>query len=413
MPVVDILKMQGGHVLKMMSNRVKVLFVSTSSFLVGALVIGSMMGRSASPEDTYKHLAVFTEVVSRIKSDYVEEPDLKSVTLGALNGLLESIDPYASYLSADQYQQYLKNEDARKGDLGLVLAKRYGYISVVAALPGSAGAKAGLGTGDMLESIQGVATRDMPLAYAEVLLSGEPGSNVEVSVLRVRKPEPTKMTLTRTPVKYPAVAAKLLPGEIGHVKVYSIEAGKVAQIAAAIKDLEKQGAKKLILDVRYSAVGAPQDGVDLANLFLDKGQIGYLQGQRVSKQTFEAVPSKKITSLPMVLITNRGTAGPAEVAAAALLEHKRATLVGERTYGDAAQRKAITLDDGAAVILSVAKYYAPNGKAIQDTAVVPTEAVNDNEPLDDDADTPAPAPAEARKSDEDAPLKRAVEVLSK
>ncbi len=125
-----------------------------------------------SSDNVYKHLAVYSEVLSRIKSEYVEEPDMSSVTLGALNGLLESIDPYASYLNADQYKDYLKNYDTYKGDLGMVLAKKFGYITVVSVIPGSPAAKAGLTTGDMLESIKGIATRDMPLAYANLLLKG-------------------------------------------------------------------------------------------------------------------------------------------------------------------------------------------------------------------------------------------------
>jgi len=157
---------------------------------------------SSSTPGVYRHIAVFTEVLTRIKSEYVEEPDMKNVTLGAMNGLLESIDPYASYLNAEQYKEYLKNFDSYRGDLGLVLAKKFGYITVVAAVPGSPAAKAGLTTGDMIETIKGVATRDMPLAYANLLLKGAPGSSVEISVLQ-RRPDPHKLTLERTAIQYP------------------------------------------------------------------------------------------------------------------------------------------------------------------------------------------------------------------
>src|SRR5438477_7154177 len=168
---------------------------STSTSLFFVLLFGAMRDKSASPEDTYRHLAVYTEVLSRIKSDYVEEPDMKSVTLGAVNGLLESIDPYASFLSADQYKQYQKSRNQHKADVGLVLSKKFGYVGIVDAIPGSPAAKAGLGTTDVIETINGVATRDMPLAYAEMLMQGETGSTLEVGVLRFRNPEPTKMTL--------------------------------------------------------------------------------------------------------------------------------------------------------------------------------------------------------------------------
>jgi carboxyl-terminal processing protease len=401
-----------------MSSRLKYAVVMSSTCLVTILMVGAVVGRSASPEDAYRHLAVYTEVLSRIKSDYVEEPDMKSVTLGAVNGMLESIDPYASFLSADQYKTYLKSRDTFKGSVGLVLSKRFGYIGVVDAIPGSPADKSGLTTGDMIEAIKGVSTRDMPLAYAEVLLDGDPGTTVELAVLRLRRStEAQKVTLTRAAVKNPSVTTRLAAEGIGQIEVPSLETGKSKEVAQAIAALQKQGAKKIILDLRHSASGSAPEGIALANLFLDKGLITYLQGQKVSRQNFEAEPGKTVFRDALVVITNRGTAGGAEVAAAALMDSKRATLVGERTYGDAALRKAITMDDGSAVILSVAKYFSPSGKAIQDNAVTPGVAVLDVEPpadLDEDApDKPEVAPEPPRKPENDAALKKAIEILTK
>ena len=335
------------------------------------LVLGSLRGKSASTDRPYPQLGVYTEVLHRIKSEYVEEPDMKSVTLGALNGLLESIDPFASYLNADQYKDYLKNKDARKASVGLVLSKKFGFVGVVGSVPGSPAAKAGLATGDMLETINGVATRDMPLAYASLLLEGEPGSSVELTIVRVRRPEPQKIKLTRANIEYPPATQKLMADQVGYIQPATLAPGKVKEVAAAVESLEKQGAQKLVLDLRNCAVGSPEEGIALANLFLSKGEITYLQGQKVPRQDFQANVSKAITKLPLVVITNRGTADGAEIAASALMDNKRAELVGERTYGDASLRKAITMDDGGAIILSVAKYYSPDGKAIQDVGVTP------------------------------------------
>ena len=188
-----------------MSSRTKFAVVMTSTCLVALLLLGGVVTKSSAADDAaasgasvYKHLAVYSEVLSRIKSEYVEEPDMSNVTLGALNGLLESIDPYASYLNAEQYKEYQKNFDAYKGDVGLVLAKKFGYVTVISSIPGSPAAEAGLTTGDMLESIKGIATRDMPIAFARLLLKGAPGSTIELSVLR-RKPEPQKLTLPVSP----------------------------------------------------------------------------------------------------------------------------------------------------------------------------------------------------------------------
>jgi carboxyl-terminal processing protease len=386
--------------------------------LVAFLLMGAVLARSSSSEGAYRQLGVYADVLQRIKSDYVEEPDLKSVTLGAINGLLESIDPFASYLNAEQYKEYLKNKDAYKGSVGLILSKRFGYVGVVDSIPGSPAAKASLTTGDMIESIRGIATRDMPLAYANMLLQGKPGTTVELSVMAVRHPEPRKITMTRAAVEYPRVTSKTMEGQVGYIQVQAMTSSTTAQIAEAVKDLEKQGAVKLILDLRYCGSGTPEEGMALANLFQQKGLVTYVEGQHYPRKDFEADPAKAVTKLPLVVLTNRGTAAGAEVAAAALLDSKRAEqVVGERTYGDASVRQAIAMDDGGAIILSVAKYYSPSGKAIQDVGVTPTVQVMEAEPAvassdEEEEAAPEETPAPAKPGD-DPILKKALDVAVK
>jgi carboxyl-terminal processing protease len=390
-----------------MNRRFQVAVVASSACVVGLLLFGAVRGRSASMEGPYTHLGVYSEVLSRIKADYVEEPDMKAVTLGAINGMLESLDPFASYLNADQYKQYQAAKAAKKSTVGLLLSKKFGYMTVVDSVPGSPAAKAGLSTGDVVESINNVSTRDMPLAFAEILMQGDSGSSIEMSVLRVRKSDPQKVTLVRAPLAYPAVTSKFIAPEggndaVGVVTVQSLEQDRVKDVATKVAELEKQGAKRLMLDVRHCATGAPDEGVALANLFMDKGLITYTQGQKSNRQDFMASSSKAIAKLPLVVLTNRSTSGGCEVAAGALLDSQRAQVVGEKTFGDAAVRKAVTLDDGSAVILSVAKYYSPSGKAIQDTGITPGTAVQENEPaaeLDDDNDGIPDVPVAPKEGD--------------
>jgi carboxyl-terminal processing protease len=407
-----------------MNSRAKFVVVMSSTCLVALLLLGGVVSKGAPADENaaadtnvYKHLAVYSEVLSRIKSEYVEEPDMASVTLGALNGLLESIDPYASYLNAAQYKDYLKNFDTYRGDVGMVLSKKFGYINIVSVIPGSPAAKAGLTTGDMLESIKGIATRDMPLAYARLLLKGQPGSTVDLSVLR-RRPEPQKLTMTRAAIAVPPVESKLIPDSIGYIKVAAIGQNTNQEVTSAVADLQKQGAKELILDLRYCASGEPEQGVALANLFLDKGLIAYTTGQKSPRKDFPADPKKDVTALPLVVMTDRGTASAAEVAAAALQGGKRAEVVGERTYGDASVLRPISMDDGSAIILSVAKYYSPDGKSIQDNGVTPDDVVLEAEPaapaVDDDSDTgQANAAVLDTKPAEDLLLMKAIEVARK
>ncbi|MEZ5352073.1 MAG: S41 family peptidase [Bryobacteraceae bacterium] len=400
-----------------MTKRLQLIVVSASTCLLVMLLLGTVLGRgNAADGDAYKHFAVFSEVVSKIKSDYVEEPNMHNVTLGALNGLLESIDPFASYLNAEQYKQYKDSLNEKKADVGLVLSRRSGYIGIVDAIPGSPAAALGLATYDIVEAINGVSTRDMPLAYAKYLLRGDVGSTVELSVIRVRKgAEAQKMGLTRARYELPPVTAKLLPGSVGYIVAEVLDAGRSAQVKAKVAEMEKQGASKLVLDLRNNAEGVEEEGIVLADLFLDKGQIATLEGQKVAKRSIEA-DGAVATKLPLVVLTNRGTAGGAEIAASALLDNKRAEVVGERTYGMAAQRKALTLDDGSAVIMAVAKYHAASGKAIQDTGVTPSLVVADPEAVEPDEGEEGAAPPAvepAPKTGEDLQLKKAIEVLTK
>ncbi len=395
-----------------MNSNLRWTIVGSSTCIVVLLLLGARSGGAVAHDDVYGHLKVYTEVLERIKLEYVEEPDMKSVTLGAINGLLESVDPFASYLNADQYRQYEKSADTSKASVGLVLAKRYGYVAVVDALPGSPADKANINTGDLIESINNVATRDMPLAYAEQLLRGDAGSTINITVLRLKNPEPEKITLTRANITYPAVLAKMMPEQVGYVHVTSLAGNRVEETKSKLAELKKQGAKYVVLDLRHCSTGEQDKGIALANLFLDKGEIASLQGQKTEKKDFTADPANDIWQGPLVVITNRATAGGAEIAAGALLDDKRAQVVGERSYGDASLRKTIQMDDGGAVILSVAKYYSPSGKAIQDGGINPTVALAENDSTPDLDQDGNPIPGGPVKSTEDNLLKQSIDLVT-
>jgi len=395
-----------------MNSNLRWTIVGSSTCIVVLLLLGARSGGAVAHDDVYGHLKVYTEVLERIKLEYVEEPDMKSVTLGAINGLLESVDPFASYLNADQYRQYEKGVDTSKASVGLVLAKRYGYVAVVDALPGSPADKANINTGDLIESINNVATRDMPLAYAEQLLRGDAGSTINITVLRLKNPDPEKITLTRANISYPAVLGKMMPDQVGYLHVTSLAGNRVDEAKNKLNELKKQGAKFIVLDLRHCSTGEQDKGIALANLFIDKGEITYLQGQKTEKQDFTANPANDIWQGPLVVITNRATAGGAEIAAGALLDDKRAQVVGERSYGDASLRKTIQMDDGGAVILSVAKYYSPSGKAIQDGGITPSVALAENDATPDVDQDGNPLPGAPVKPTEDNLLKQSIELVT-
>lgn len=398
-----------------MHSKVKVGVVLFSTLLVILMLIGGLLGKSAASDGPYRQLAVYSEVLSRIRSDYVEEPDLKSVTVGALHGLLESLDPFSSYLSPEQYARYQKRKTQGNADLGLVLSKRFGYVAIISAIPGGPAARGGLQSGDIIEAIDGDSTREMSLEEVKTVLAGKPGSSVTLSVVRVRRGEPQKMVLKREVVATPPVTRKMVEAGIGYLNIDGFPQGRAKEIAGHAQQLLNAGAQRLVLDVRGAAEGEISEGIAAANLFVDHGLITYLQGQKYPRQNFPADPALATVRVPVVVLVNRATAGAGEVFASAILENGRGDVVGEKTYGVGSVQKLIPLDDGSALLLSVAKYYTPGGKAIQDTGVTPNVAVTDTEPEEvaalPEEQQPEPPPAQPQAPREDNILKKGIEVL--
>jgi carboxyl-terminal processing protease len=397
-----------------MSMKTKAAILVSSFAVLLFVVVGSLGGVHASSNDgAYRQLQVYSEVLSRVRSEYVEEPNIPKVTDGALHGLLESLDSNSSYMTADAYKLYKAHKSEAKGDIGATVSKRFGYAAVVSVLPGSPAEKAGIEATDIFESIEGQSTRDMSLPEIRSVLAGTPGSTVNVSVVRARRAEPQKVVITRDVVSIPPVSDKMIEEGIGYIKADALTKGKAQEISAKIKALEKSGAKKLVLDLRNTSDGDEGEGVAVANLFLNHGTITYLQGQKYPRQAFNADPAKAVTTLPLAVLVNKGSAGPAEIVAAAVLENARGDVVGDKTFGDGSVQKTIDLLDGGALILSVAKYYTPGGKAIQDVAVTPNVVVAEEEDniVPEDEAQPAPEQEAKPKNTVDDQLKKAVEVL--
>jgi carboxyl-terminal processing protease len=400
-----------------MSTKLKAAILIPSAAVLLFTVVGTMEGvRAFNNDGAYRQLQVYSEVLSRVRSEYVEDPNIPAVTQGALHGLLESLDADSSYLTPEEFKEYKAHQVEGRADIGAAVSKRFGYAAVVSVIPGGPADKAGLQDTDILEAIEGKSTREMSLAEVHNLLSGQPGSNVTVSVVRARRAQPDKLVITREIVNIPPVTDKMMDDGIGEIRVDALTKAKSQEIANKIKVLQKNGAKKLILDLRNCAEGEESEGIATANLFLNHGTITYLQGQKFPREAFNADPSKDITNLPVVVLVNKGTAGPAEIVAAAILENARGDVVGDKTFGEGSVQKVIELPDGSALILSVAKYYSPSGKAIQDAAVTPNLVVADADedaPLPDDEENPAPQDQikKAQPPREDEQLQKAIEVL--
>ena len=394
-----------------MRLRWKVTIVSFSTALTLLLLIGVLLGQEKSSGDPYRPLSVFSEVLSRIQSDYVEEPNFRNVTEGALHGMLESLDPHSSYLSPQEYQEYQKRHEQQAG-IGIIVSKRLGYVSVITVLPNSPAEKAGLLPGDILESIDGRSTRELSLAEVSWLLEGAPDTKVRIAVLRERAAEPKPMEITRQPIRLPEVTGQALEAGIGYIRAQVFTKGTTEKIADQIRQLRNRGAGKFILDLRNNAYGDVEEGIATANLFLRQGLISYLEGQEVPRKSFLAEEGKAVSAEPLAVLVNASSGGAAEIVASAILENKRGEVVGERTFGIGSVQKVFPLDDGSALILSVAKYFTPVGKAIPDNGVVPSVAVEQEREFVSLGGEEIEPPPETPKPREDAPLKRAIELLT-
>lgn len=396
-----------------MSRLIKSIVITLSLAVLVYVGVGYVvLGQSRPDDKAYRSLGVYSQVLQHIQQDYVEDPDMPLVTTGALRGLLESLDPQSSYLSPREYADYKsKLASLPQGETGIALTKRFGYIAVVSVLPDSPADRAGIRGGDIFESLAGFTTREMSLEQARVLLAGVPGSTVKAAVIRRGRGEPTEMEIVRGPSGNTKLIADRIEAEpatpdsaVAYLRIPAFTAGKADEVRAQLVQFERQGLRRLVLDLRESAFGEISEGVAVARLFLNAGTITVLRGQTVDRQEFLADASKVAWKYPLVVLTSNGTAGPAEIVAAAISGNQRGQVVGARTAGTASQQRLIPLENGAAIVLTVANYFTPSGKSIPEEGVAPTVNVDGDDFRNDFYGTIPPR-------EQDRVLQRALEIV--
>jgi carboxyl-terminal processing protease len=367
-------------------------FVSRLIFVLGAAVfaalgLGFALGEvgwfgvhaGGEQDGAYNQINVYRQVLTRIQSDYVTEPNMNDVTSGALHGLLESLDADSSYLTPTEYKIYKERPTTGVAQIGVTVSKRYGYATVVNVVPGSPADREHIADGDVIESIGEQSTHELSLAVIRLMLEGKPGSTVSITLVRPRKPDPDKLTIARAVVAEPAFGEQQYDNSsILYLKPGILDKARVDEIASKLK---ANKSRKILLDLRDTP-GDEEEGLRLANFFIKDGTLAMVEGQKYPKKTFTADPALFLTAAPLVVLVNRGTFGPAELTAAAIESAKRGDVVGERTFGEGSVQNTIDLPGGGALVLTIAKYEGPDGKKIQDEAVTPTVqvgAINEDE----------------------------------
>jgi carboxyl-terminal processing protease len=394
---------------RVMSPLARKIIVALSVIVFAYVTAGYVLGRS-SDDKAYRALTVYCEVLGHIQRDYVDEPNMHQVTSGALHGLLDSLDPQSGYMSPLEYTDYReKSANLSKAEAGVALSKRFGYISVISTLPGSPAERAGLRMGDVVEKIAGFTTGQMAIDQAQVLLTGDPGTVVNLSVIRRGKTEPQDLGITLAKLPPSKLVEDKLQGDIAYLRVPEFSAGITKQIREELLQFDRQGAHKLILDLRDCATGDDREGIATAQLFLSSGTVTTLKGQTIAPVVSTAESSKVVWKQPVTVLIGNGTAGPAEIVASAIADNHRGESIGDRTYGMASMQKLVQLDDGSAIILTVANYYTPAGKEVPVDGVVPTIAVRPSpEELAAANDQNPTAPS---SSPNDPVVKKAIELL--
>lgn len=418
-----------------MSFRSKFLLVVFSATVALYAVVGGWMStRAQQQNDPGAQLRIFESVLQHIQQDYVDEPDLNKVRAGALRGLAYGLDPYSTYLTAEQVRDYRAGAGNTQVGIGAELSQVASYLYVIAPVKRGPADAAGIQAGDIIEYIDGKATRDISLYDARQLLNGAPGSEAKLRILRAGT-RPFAVSVRRGTVQIPVAEGRLEAGRIGVVRVNSLENGEAADVRSRVLELQKQGAQKFVIDLRSVAGGALAEGVRVANFFIKDGALGQTIGRgNKALKTLTADPAETIFDGPVSLLIDRGTAGAAEVIASAFIERKRGDVVGEKSFGAGAEQQLFALRNGDGLLLTTIKWASSTGKPFLGTGIAPSvevkrpelaEAVDPDDLTGNDSDSiaqpnnsgnegkteVAPEAASPKQQPEDVQLKKALELL--
>lgn len=323
----------------------------------------------------FEELRAFTEVFGRIKRDYVEPVSDKKLLEDAIRGMLAGLDPHSTYLVADEFQELKEGTTGQFGGLGIEVTMEDGFVKVVSPIDDTPAQKAGVKAGDLIIKLDEKPVKGMSLNDAVKTMRGEPGSKIILTIVREGEETPLKFTITRAIIKVKSVKSRTLEKGYGYVRISSFQSGTGDNLEEALSALKKENGGKLkgiVLDLRNNPGGVLDAAVKVSDIFLKSGLIVYTEGRiENSEMRFSAAPDDLLNGAPMVVLINAGSASASEIVAGALQDHKRAIIMGEKSFGKGSVQTILPTNNGSAIKLTTARYYTPSGRSIQAEGIEP------------------------------------------
>jgi len=379
-----------------MKNYIKNIKFSLLAIILASNLSYPSVDLNASERVPAENIEQFVDVFNRIKEQYVDEVNDEILFKAAIKGMVNGLDPHSSFLTSDDFNELKIGTTGKFGGLGIEITTEDGFVKVISPIDDTPAQRAGIEAGDMIVKVDETSLKDMDISEAVKLMRGDPGTEVEVTVLRKNVNEPIVIKLVRQIIVSKGIKTKIFNDNIAYLRLSSFQSNSTNDLKSAIYKLKKKtntDIKAIILDLRNNPGGVLGSAVGITDLFLKKGKIVYTKGRTLnSKLEYKATPQDISSGLPLLIMINEGSASASEIVAGALQDHKRAKIVGTKSYGKASVQTIQELSDGSALKLTTARYYTPLGRDIHTEGIEPDveikrerdKAVSLPEPYDKD-----------------------------
>jgi carboxyl-terminal processing protease len=375
---------------------------------------GTSVSKGVDRSATYEQLKLFTDVLSIIQNQYVDETEPREVIYGAVRGMLRSLDPHSSFMDPESYREMQVETSGSFGGLGIEITIRDDMLTVVAPIDGTPAWRAGIQPGDRIVKIEGLVTKDLSLADAVKKMRGPKGTKVTITVMREGTKEPFDVQLTREVIQVQSIKSQELEPGIAYVRIRQFQERTAADMIAAVEKADKAGQLTgIILDLRYNPGGLLSSAVEVSEEFLGDGKLVVYTEGRVRNQNmrFTAHAKHSVTEVPLVVLVNGGSASASEIVAGAIQDHGRGVIIGTQTFGKGSVQTIIPLSDGSGLRLTTARYYTPKGRSIHGKGITPDIVIEAPKEEAAAAKPNTPPPTEAEQMKKDVQLQRAIEIL--